>query len=120
MRSIKFFWELLNSIEHLLILVSTVTKCVLISTFASFVGIPVGITSSAVELIIYVITAGIKEYKSIMKKKNKRHRKMVSLPKSKLNIIEVLISIAWIDSNIIHIEFVSINDMMKEYNDMEK
>ena len=45
---------------------------------------------------------------------------MVSLPKSKLNIIEVLISIAWIDSNIIHIEFVSINDMMKEYNDMEK
>ena len=37
-----------NYIEHLLILVSTVTGCNSISAFASLAGVPVGITSSAV------------------------------------------------------------------------
>ena len=50
----------LTYIEHLLILVSTVTAYVSISAFASLVGIHVGITSSAVRLKICVITAGIK------------------------------------------------------------
>ena len=50
----------LNYIEHRLILASTVTGCVSISTFASLVGIPVDIASSAVALNICVITAGIK------------------------------------------------------------
>ena len=40
----------LNYIKHLLILVSTATGCVSISPFASLVCVPVGITSSAVEL----------------------------------------------------------------------
>ena len=38
----------LNYVEHLFILVSTVTGCVSISAFASLVCVPVGITSSAV------------------------------------------------------------------------
>ena len=63
----------LNCIEHLLILASTFTGCVLISAFASVVGIPVGITSSTVSLKICVITARIKTYKSIITKKIKKH-----------------------------------------------
>ena len=50
----------LTYIEHLLILVSTVTACASISAFASLVGIHVGITNSAVGLKICVITPGIK------------------------------------------------------------
>ena len=42
----------LNYIEHFLILVSTVTGCDSISAFASLVGIPIGIKSSAVGLKI--------------------------------------------------------------------
>ena len=38
----------LNYVEHLFILVSTVTGCVSISAFDSLVSVPVGITSSAV------------------------------------------------------------------------
>ena len=53
----------LNYIEHFLILASTVTGCVSISAFASLVGIPIGITSSAIELKICVITAAIRKYK---------------------------------------------------------
>ena len=40
----------LNSIEHFPILGSTITGCISISTFASLVGIPTGITSSAIEM----------------------------------------------------------------------
>ena len=48
----------LNYIEHLLILVSTITSCVSIFAFTSLVGIPIGITSSAIGLKICVITVG--------------------------------------------------------------
>ena len=61
----------LNYVEHLLILVSRITGCVSISAFASLVCIPVGITKSAIEIKICVITVGIKKYKSIKKKKKK-------------------------------------------------
>ena len=40
----------LNYVEHLLILVSTITCCVSISALASLVCVPVSITSSAVGL----------------------------------------------------------------------
>ena len=60
--------KVLNYIEHLIILISAVTGCILISAFASLVGIPVGITSSAIGLKICIINAEIKKYKSIIKK----------------------------------------------------
>ena len=82
-------------------------------------GIPIGITSSAIGLKICAITAGIKKYKSIIKKKKKKHDKIVSLAKSKLNRIEVLISKSLIDSNISHDEFVSINNVLKEYEEIK-
>ena len=54
-----------------------------------------------------VITAAIKKYNSIIKKKRKKHDKMVLLAKSKLNNID-LISKNLIGSNISHDEFVLI------------
>ena len=109
----------LHYIEHLLILVSTVSGCVSISTFASLVGIPIGITSSVIGLKMCVITAGIKEHKSIIKKK-KKHDKIVLLAKAKLDSIEVLISKALIDSNISHDELFITNNMLKEFCDMKE
>ena len=50
----------LNYLEHLLILASTVTWYVSISPFASLVGIPVSIASSAMGLKICLIISGIK------------------------------------------------------------
>ena len=88
----------LNYVEYLLISVSTVTDCVSISALASLVCVAVGITSSAVGIKIYAITAGIKKYKSVIKKKKKKHDKIVLLGKAKLNTIEVLTSNSLIDS----------------------
>ena len=61
----------LNYIEHFLILGSTVTGCVSISVFASLVGIPIRIASSAIGLKIFVITAAIKKYKLIIRKRKR-------------------------------------------------
>ena len=52
----------MNYVEHLFILIYTVSGCVSISAFASLVG-SIGITSSVMGLKICVITAGIKMYK---------------------------------------------------------
>ena len=83
------------------------------------IGIPIGITSSAIGLKICAITAGIKKYKSIIKKKKKKHDKIVSLAKSKLNRIQVLISKSLIDSNISHDAFVLKNNVLKGYEEMK-
>ena len=105
----------LNYIEHFLALASTITGCISISAFASLIGIPVGITSSAIGSKICAIAAGIQKYKSIIQKKKKKHDKIIFLTKSKLSKIEFLISKALINSNISHDEFVLINKALKEY-----
>ena len=87
--------------------------------FPSLIGIPIGITSSAIGLKTCAITAGIKKYKSIIKKKKKKRDKIILLTKSKLSSIEVLISKALIDSNFNHDEFVLIN-VLKEYKRYER
>ena len=59
----------LSYIEHFLILASTITGCISISAFTSSIGILVGIKSSVMGLRVCAITAGIKQYKSIIKRK---------------------------------------------------
>ena len=70
--------------------------------YSSLVGIPIGITSTAIGLKIWAIVAGIKMCKLIIKKRKKNHDKILSSAKSKLNSVEVLISKALIDSNFRH------------------
>ena len=50
--------KVLNYIEHLLIVISTITGCVSISSFPSLVRTPIGITSSTIGFKICAITAG--------------------------------------------------------------
>ena len=91
----KKVYRVLNYIEHLLIiLISTVTRCISISSFAfissisifSF-DIPVGIKRSAIGLKICVITAETKKYKLTIKGKKKKPDKILLLAKSKLKSI---------------------------------
>ena len=109
----------LNFFEHLPILVCEVSGCASISAFASLVAIPVATRSSVIELKICAITARIKKYKSVIKKKEKKHCKIVLLAKTKLNRIEFFICKASVDLNITHDEFVSIN-VLKEYDDVKE
>ena len=51
----KKVFVVLNYIEHLFILVSAVTGCIVISAFASLIDILIGITSSTIGLKICVM-----------------------------------------------------------------
>ena len=75
----KKFCTTLNYIENFLILASAITECILVSAFSSLIGILIGITSSAIGLKIFTITAEIEKYKSIIQKKKKKHDKIVLL-----------------------------------------
>ena len=77
------------------------------------ISISIGITIK-IGLKVCTITAGIKKYKSIIKKK--KHDKIILLAKSQLNNIGILISKALIDSVISHEEFVLINNFLKQNN----
>ena len=57
----KNAYRILHYIEHLLILISTVTGCIPISAVVSLVGIPIGITTPVIGLKNCVIIAGIKK-----------------------------------------------------------
>ena len=87
----KKFGTTLNYIKYFLILASTITGCISISAFSSLLCILIGITSSTLGLKICARAAGVKKYRSIIKKKKKKHDKIVLLAKSKLNSTEVLI-----------------------------
>ena len=104
----------------MLILASAIAGCVSISAFTSLVCVPVGITSSAIGIKFCAITEGIKKYKWIIKKKQKRYDKTLLLRKDKLNTIEFLISKALIDSYISHDKFSSMNNVLREYYKMKE
>ena len=80
----------------------------------------VSITSSVVGLKFCEITAGNKKYNSIIKKQKKNHDKILLLGKTKLNTDEILISKTLIDSHISYEQFVSINNVLKKYNEMKE
>ena len=73
-------------------------------SLASLVDIPISITSSAVGLRTCVITARIKKFKSIIKEE----------------IMDFLISKALIDFYINHDKFVTVNNVLREYNEINK
>ena len=62
----------MNYIDYSLIAIGAITGCVFIFAFASLVGIPIGITSSAIGVNICVMTAAIEKYMLIIKKKRKK------------------------------------------------
>ena len=98
---------ILNYIEHLLTSACTFAICVSISAFAFIVGIPEGITSFAVELKIWVITARIKKYKTWWNS---------MLEQAKLNNIDVLTSKALSD----HEKCISINNVLKVSDEIKE
>ena len=110
----------LNYFEHFPHFISAVSRYVSISAFVSLVSVLVGIASSAVIIKLCAITAGIKNYKSVIKKKKKKHDKIVLLSKTKLNTIKTLISKSLRDSYINHDELLSVSNVLRKYNEMKE
>ena len=63
-----------------------------IVSHATVVGIPVGIAGAFLTLIFTVATGVVKRILNITRKNKKKHNKIITLARNKLNIIETLIS----------------------------
>ena len=79
-----------------------------IASHRTIVGISVGIAGASLTLIFTVTTGVVKKLLNVTRKKKKKHNKIIALARSKLNIIETLISQALTDFDISHEEFSKI------------
>ena len=102
----KKVYTTLNYIEDFLILLSKITGCLSIYSFASLIGILIRITTSAIALKICVAATRNKRYKSIIKKKKNKVDNIVLPAKSELNSIEILISKALIVQTLFMMNFL--------------
>ena len=107
-------------IDKILLVLSATSGGVYIISFASVVGAPVGIAGASFTLIFFLTTGIIKKLLSITRNKNKKHHKILTLAKIKLNSIETLISQALIDMEISHGEFVAIFKEKDKYEKMKE
>ena len=83
--------------DKLFITLPTSFGALSIVSHATVVGIPVGIAGASLTVIFTVTTSVVKKLLNITRKKKKKHNKIITLARNKLNIIETLISQALID-----------------------
>ena len=79
-----------------------------ITSHVSVVGTPAGIAGCFLTLIFTIGTGISKSLLKVTKKRKKKHNKIITLAKSKLNTIDTLLSSALNDSEISHEEFTNI------------
>ena len=94
--------------DKLFITLSASSGTLNIVLHVTIVGIPVGIAGASLTVIFTVTTGIVKKLLNITRKKKKKHNKIIALARSKLNIIETLISQSLIDFEISHEEFSKI------------
>ena len=105
----------LKYIENASILVFAVTECTSFFAFVSLDNISTGIMSAAIGLNVCAIIARIKNYKSVMKKKKKKHDEIVLLVKANLHYIKGVFSRSLIDSYIMHVDFLLVDNVLRKY-----
>ena len=94
--------------DKLFITLSASSGTLNIVLHVTIVGIPIGIAGASLTVIFTVTTGIVKKLLNITRKKKKKHNKIIALARSKLNIIETLISQSLIDFEISHEEFSKI------------
>ena len=91
-----------------------------IASRATVVGIPVGIVGSSLTLIFTIGTGINKSLLQITKKRKKKHNKIITLAKNKLNTIDTLLSSALNDSKTNHEEFTNIITEKNMYENIKE
>ena len=91
-----------------LIVLSITTDSISIASFANFVGTPVRIMSPSCSLACSIATGIVKKLLKTTRNKKKKHNKIVTLSRSKLNSIESKISKALTNNEISHEDFMTV------------
>ena len=95
-------------LDKIFITLSASFSTLSIASYATILGLPVGIAGSSLTLIFTISTGINKSLLKVTKKRKKKHNKIIALAKSKLNMIDTLLSSALNDSKISHEEFTNI------------
>ena len=107
-------------LDKIFIALSASFSTLSIASYATVVGLPVGISSSSLTLIFTISTGANKSLLRMIKKRKKKHNKIIALVKSKLNTIDTLLSSTLNDSKINHEEFTNIITEKNTYENMKE
>ena len=107
-------------LDKIFITLSASFRALSIVSYAAVVGIPVGISGSSLTLIFTIGTGINKSLLKVTKKRKKKHNKIIALAKSKLNMIDTLLSSALNDSKINHEEFTNIINEKNIYENIKE
>ena len=103
-----------------LIVLSVTSRSFSIASFATVIGIPIGITSASLSLAFSLCTGLVEELLKATRNTNKKHNKIVMLARSKLNSIESKISEPLINNQISHEDFMRIIDAERNYREIKE
>ena len=118
-KKLNKYVAIFDYIDKILIILSVTSSEISIISFASAIAALAGVVSASFTLIFSITTGIVKKLLDIIRKKKKRHNKIIMLAKSKLNSIESLISQALNDLDISHEEFTIILDEKNKYERMK-
>ena len=114
------FFIILDYIDKTIIVLSAASGGISIISFTSVIGVHAGLASASFTLVFSLATGIIKILLKVIRKKKKKHNKIVMLAKSKLNCIETQMSQALIDLDISHEEFKTIVNEEEKYEQMKE
>ena len=103
-----------------LIVLSVTSGSVSFASFATVIGIPIGITSASLSLAFLLCTGLVKKLLKATKNKKKKHNKTVMLARSKLNSIESKISEALINNQISHEDLMTTINEGRNYRELKE
>ena len=90
-----------------------------VASHATVICIPAGIAGASLTLIFTISTGINKSLLQVTKKKKKKHNKIITLAKDKLNMIDTLLSSTLNDLKISHDEFSNIMTEKNAYENMK-
>ena len=106
--------------DKILNVLSAISGEISIVSFASIIGMPVGIASTNFSLAFSLNTEIIKKLLKITQNKKKKHNETVMLAISKLNSIETLVSQVLINLEISHKKCQTIINQKEKYRKMKE
>ena len=103
-----------------LIVLSPTSGSISIASFATAIGIPVGIASANLILTFSLCAGLVKKLLKTTRNKKNKHNKIVMLARSKLNSIESKISEALMNNQISHEDFMTIINEERNYRELKE
>ena len=101
-RELMIYIASFDYFDKSLIVLSATSGSISIAAFATVIGIPVGMMSASLSLLFLLSTRIVKKLIKTIQNKKKKHNKIITWARCKLNSIESKVSEALINNEISH------------------